>query len=359
MTLYPSDGGAARHVIDVVSGLNPEEWAVDVACLPGSDPWRELEGRQGVVLHPLSGRHGRPKPRDALDWPLLLRLVAAADVVHAHASKAGFLTRLAAAPRGRRRATVFTPHAWGFWAAEGNEARLYLVLERLAARWCRTIVTVSQFERDAGLAAGVGRPEQYRVIHNGIDLGRYGAAPNPVPGRIVMVGRLAPPKRPGLAVRALAEIRRALPKAHLDLVGDGPLRNEVESLAVAQGVREAVRLLGTRKDVPDLLSGAACFLLASDYEGCPLSVLEAMAAGVPVVATAVGGVGELVVDGETGVLVEPGRPDLLAAALEALLREPDRALSMGAAGRARAQARFSRDRMVRETVALYESVASG
>jgi glycosyltransferase involved in cell wall biosynthesis len=170
---------------------------------------------------------------------------------------------------------------------------------------------------------------------------------------------LRQPKRADLAVRALALLSRTRPEATLDVVGNGPLRTELEELADREGMNEAVRFLGVRNDIPELLAGAACMLLASDYEGCPLTVLEAMAAGVPVVATAVGGVPELVVDGETGFLVQPGRPEPIAEALEAVLAEPDRGRAFGAAGRQRARAVFSGERMIRETAALYDEIAAG
>jgi glycosyltransferase involved in cell wall biosynthesis len=352
---YPPDGGVTRHVIDIVSGLDPAAWRVELACPAQSETWLELEGREGVTLHALApGKE--PSPSDLIDLGRLARLVSGADVIHGHASKAGFLTRLAAALRGRNRRAVFTPHAWSFWA-HGPRSRLWLALERRAASWCRTIVAVSEHERDAGVAAGIGRPDQYTVIANGIEPMRFDLAAAPEQGRILMVGRLAPPKRPDLAVRAMAELRRAHPGARLDVVAHGPLRAETEALVRELGLGDTVRLLGKREDVPELLSRAQCFLLTSDYEGCPYSVLEAMAAGVPVVSTRVGGLAELVSDGETGLLADPGSPASVAEALGRILDDPGRASALGEAGRRRVRERFSRERMVRETVSLYESIA--
>jgi glycosyltransferase involved in cell wall biosynthesis len=353
LTVYPPDGGAARHVIELGSGLDPESWEIDLACVPDSEPWHELGERSNVTVHSLGGRHGRPVARDLGDLPMLARLARKADVVHAHSSKAGFLTRLGAAVAGRRRCTIFTPHGWSFWAATGVEARFYLSLERAASHWCRTVVAVSQAEGSAGLGAGIGRPSQYRVIPNGIDLDRFAAPPRPDAGRIAWVGRLAPPKRPDLAVRALALIRGAGQEARLDIVGEGPLRADLEAQVAAEGLGGAVGLLGFRNDVPELLSRSAVFVLVSGYEGCPLSVLEAMAAGVPVVATAVGGIPELVAHGETGLLVESGRPEALAAALDELLSDPARAEALGRAGRERVRERFSREQMLAATSSLY------
>src|SRR5205814_7166410 len=123
--------------------------------------------------------------------------------------------------------------------------------------------------------------------------------------RMVFLARLAPPKAPSLCVQAMAEVVVTHPEARLDIVGDGPLRAEAEALSRELGVTGAVRFLGDRDDVPAQLASAACLVLASGYEGCPLSVLEAMAAGLPVVVTRVGGIDEVVEDGVTGWIVEP------------------------------------------------------
>jgi glycosyltransferase involved in cell wall biosynthesis len=202
--------------------------------------------------------------------------------------------------------------------------------------------------------AGVGQLDQYRIVPNGVDLNRFAGAWSPVPGRILMVGRLAAPKRPDLALRALARVRARVPAAELHLAGDGPLEPEARALARELGIEDAVRFLGRRDDVAALLREAAVALLASDYEGSPLSVIEAMATGVPVVATAAGGVDELVVDGTTGVLAPPRDADALGEALVRVLSDPAAGAAMGAAGKRAAHERLSTERMVAETVALYE-----
>jgi glycosyltransferase involved in cell wall biosynthesis len=311
--------------------------------------WRVLASDPGVRLHPI-GASRRPGPGDALSLWRLLRLARRADVIHAHSAKAGFLGRLAAALAGRRGATVFTPNGWSFWAVRGPERRLYLALERLAARWCRTIVAVSEQERDAGLAAGIGDPSRYALVPNGIDLDRFAGEPDPVPGRALMVGRLAPPKRPDLAVEALARVDGAV----LQLAGEGPLAAPTEELAGRLGVADRVELLGARDDVPALLASASVALVLSDYEGWPYTVMEAMAAGVPVIASRVGGVPELVEDGVTGFVVEPGRAEPVAGALAALVADPERARALGEAGRRRARESLSRETMVARLVELYE-----
>ncbi|OLB82257.1 MAG: hypothetical protein AUI15_38130 [Actinobacteria bacterium 13_2_20CM_2_66_6] len=311
----------ASHVIGLVDGLPPGRFAVDVACPRGSQTWARLQGRDGVELHAIRPHRG-PAPGDTRSWLTLLRLAGRADVVHVHSAKAGFLGRLAAATRGKRGACVFTPHGWSFWAAEGAESRLYVRLERLAAHWCRTIVALSGAERDAGLEEGVGRSEQYRVIPNGVSLERFSLPRAVVRGRILMVGRLAPPKRPDLALRALATVRTRIPEAELLVVGDGLLRPDAERLASDLGLGGAVRFLGHRDDV----------------------------------ATDAGGIRELVQDGHTGA-VAPPEADALAAALEGVLADPARAAEQGAEGRREAASRLSLETMVGSLVALYDEMA--
>ena len=137
------------------------------------------------------------------------------------------------------------------------------------------------------------------------------------------------------------------------LVGDGPLRPAVEKAIVKMGLERKVLFLGIRDDVPQLLAASDVFVLSSDYEGVPLTVLEAMAAGKPVVATAVGGVPELIEDGETGILVPPRNPEALAQGILRLAKDASLRQRMGKAARERAQERFDISRTAREYEALY------
>jgi glycosyltransferase involved in cell wall biosynthesis len=354
----PLDGGVARHVIDIVSCLPRERFTIDVACPRTSDVWAALAGRPGVTLHPISPARA-PSPADLVTLARLLPLARRADVIHAHSSKAGFLARLAALLTGRRRRCLFTPNGWSFWVAGGTAGRLYTMLERLAARWCRTIVAVSVEERTAALERGIGTDDQFVVIPNGIALERFTVPPQPVPGRVVMVGRLAPQKRPDLLVRAFARLCDEFPDARLHIAGDGPLQADVRALVEELGLENVVELLGSRSDIPEILSGAACVALPSAYEGAPYALLEAMAAGAPVVATTVGGIPETIEDGRTGLLVPPGDVDSLTTALRNLLADPPAAAAMGAAAREAAARDYSREKMTLRLVDEYVAAAAG
>jgi glycosyltransferase involved in cell wall biosynthesis len=351
----PLGEGVPQHVLDLLSELNRERFEVRVACPRASTLWKALDREGGVLLHDLTAARG-PAWTDVRSLLTLVRLVRSADLVHAHSAKAGFLARLAALVTRRTRRVIFTPHAWSFWAADGVAAGGYRALERVTARWCRKILVVSAAEREAGLAAHIGTAGQYRVVPNGVRLERFALPRRPVGGRVVSVGRLAPQKRPDLLVRAAASLRDRGTSFQLHLVGDGPERPRVQALVDELGLADQVVLLGNRSDIPELLAEAACFALASDYEGCPISILEAMAAGVPVVATHVGGVPELVEDGRTGRLVRPGDADALATAVAELLADDELLRRFGEEARRVATERFSTTRMAVEIQGVYAEV---
>jgi glycosyltransferase involved in cell wall biosynthesis len=249
-------------------------------------------------------------------------------------------------------------HGWAFEAYSGPASWAYLWADRLAGRCTTVTICVAEHERSKGVRARTCRSGQTVVIRNAVDVA---AAPRArLDGgrpRLVTVGRLKAPKDFATLVRAFA----ALPSNSFEalIVGDGPERPVVEAEVERLGLGRAVRLLGERQDVPALLAGSDVFVLSSASEGLPLSVEEAMAAGLPVVASAVGGVPEVVVEGETGFLVPPGDVDRLAAALGRLLADPSLRRRMGASGRARAEALFDLAAFRRAHVDLYRRELAG
>lgn len=350
----PLDAGVPRHVLDIVDELDAQVFNVTVACPPQSVLWEQLVGRKEVRLYPFT-RHREPHASDVAWLLKLLPLVRRSDVIHAHSSKAAWLARASALFAGRRSSCVVTPHAWSFWALSGWRRRTVEALERVAAHACAAIVVVARHEQHEGLRLRIGRAEQYRLIPNGIDLRRWTGDRSPDPNLVLMVGRLVPQKRPELAVHALALARRQRPAMRLAIAGGGPLEHPLRVLTAALGVDEAVVLLGPRHDVPDLLARASIVLVTSTYEGCSLVILEAMAAGVPVVAVRIGGIDEVVEDGVTGLLCN-ARPEDIAAALVLLFDHPAMAQRLGDEARRRAWQRHGRHDMALALAALYESL---
>ena len=257
-----------------------------------------------------------------------------ADVVHTNSSKAGIVGRIAARRAGVDR-VVHTVHGWPFHDHQrAAVAHVWKALERRTAPLADRLVVVADADRVKGLAAGIGRPDQYETVRSGLELSLYAAdaavraavrAELGLPQDAVVLGavnRLSQQKDPLSLLRAVAVPLRRNPNARLLLVGDGPLRPAVEALVTELGLSAQVVAVGLRTDVPQLLAAMDVFVSASLWEGLPRTVLQAMATGLPVVATAVDGIIDVVVDGQTGLLAEPGQPAELGAAVLRVLEEP-------------------------------------
>jgi glycosyltransferase involved in cell wall biosynthesis len=175
---------------------------------------------------------------------------------------------------------------------------------------------------------------------------------------LVCVARFAPQKNHDLLVSAFAKGPASDPRAHLVLAGQGVLRAQLQIRVNQLGLTNRVHFLGLRTDIPDVLGAADIFVLSSDYEGNPLSVIEAMAAGLPIVSTAVGGVPELLQNGREGFIVQPGNADGLSEAMVTLLKDSDLRRTMGRAAALRAKAKFDVSAMVRAYEELYEEVSA-
>jgi glycosyltransferase involved in cell wall biosynthesis len=197
------------------------------------------------------------------------------------------------------------------------------------------------------------------TVHNGMpDIpSRLRADPSRTPARLIMVARFGPQKDHPTLLRALAGLQDH--PWELDLVGEGPLIQNMQAVAARLGIGSRIRFLGQRRDVEQLLAAAQISLLVSNWEGFPLSILEAMRAGLPVVASAVGGVAESVRDGETGYLVPRGDEECLRDRIRQLLLSPDLRVRMGISGRTRFEKDFTLEHFVSRTVAVYRNVLAG
>jgi glycosyltransferase involved in cell wall biosynthesis len=331
-------GGAQTYVAALLPAL-VERFDVTVAAY-GPGPLRETAERSGSAFVALRHLRRSVSPwRDTRALVELVRLMGRVqpDIVHLNSSKAGIVGRIAAAV-ARVPVCVFTVHGWSYAPYRGPLRALYRLLERALAPLASTIVCVSDHDASAANGRAV-------VIRNAVDLA---AIPRAMPvasaPSIVSVGRLKEPKDFPTLRRALESIERNGWRAVV--AGEGPQRADLEG--------GPLELLGERDDVPELLAVSDVFVLSSRSEGLPMSVIEAMAAGLPVVASAVGGVPELVIDGETGVLVPPGDARALASALRRLLADPELRRQMGDAGRRRAEQLFDLQRFHREHLELYE-----
>ena len=366
-------GGAQENTMLTADMLPRERFAVDVLSGPQTGPEGSLIEEvcaRGIPLtiEPTLVREINPL-KDLRALLALYRHIRRGRyaIVHTHSSKAGILGRWAAR-LARVPLIVHTVHGWGFHDRQHILVRHCLIwLERLTAPITDRLIAVSPRNIETGLDAGIGRPEQYVTIRSGIELQRFmrsGVSRHlareklGIPDDAPVVGtvtRLSPQKAPLDTVRAMAIVAQELPEARFVLVGDGPLRRQVERLVGELGLRRRVILTGLRRDVPQLLSAFDVFILSSLWEGLPRVLPQAMAAGLPIVATDADGNAEAVVEGVNGYLVSRGDVASLAERVVRLLREPIQRSRMGQAGRERVM-EFGARRMVQDIAALYEGL---
>jgi glycosyltransferase involved in cell wall biosynthesis len=350
-------GGAQIHILDLLRGFRR---AVDPVVAVGEegfflDAVRKL-GIPAFVLpnlvHPITPLKDS---RAILDTARLIRKVKAA-IVHAHTSKAGIVGRLAARVAGVP--AVFTAHTWCF--AEGTSLKWRLVgipAERFAGFWSSAIINVSEANRRLAVSHRISDHKRMVTIWNGIPDTPHRSRPD-APGHphIVMVARFVEQKDQSLLLQAFAKLDRP---AKLSLVGDGPKLEAVQAEAGELHLRDRVEFLGRRSDVAKILAGANIFALATKWEGLPLSILEAMRAGLPVIASDVGGVREAVTDGETGFVVESGDAGGLEQRLATLVQDSSLRKRFGAAGRSRYESNFTLEQMLSKTLTVYQMAALG
>jgi glycosyltransferase involved in cell wall biosynthesis len=290
-------------------------------------------------------------------WTLIRRLAnllrrERIDIVHTHNTYAHFYGTAAAKLAGVR-TVVNTQHGRG--CGERWKDR---VLFRSANRWTQRVVGVSEDAARLCRAQDPRSAERIVTILNGIDLNRFTYHGPADTLTAISVARLSPVKDFPTLLRGVAKARPQIPEFRLQIVGDGQERAKLEQLAAELQITDVVTFLGERSDVPALLKQAGFFVSSSKTEGISLTVLEAMAVGLPVLTTSVGGNPEIVDDSRTGRLVEPLNPDAIATGLVAMCRDRARWREMGEAGRKRVEERFEIRTMIRNYEALYAELTT-
>ena len=375
-------GGAQENTMLTADLLDPDRWDVDVISGPQTGAEgsliEEVRARGvSLTIEPNLVREVNPL-KDLLALLALYRHIRRGRyaIVHTHSGKAGMLGRWAAWSAGVP-VIIHTVHGWSHHERQHPLVRrFYILLEQLTAPITDKLIVVSPRNTEKGLADHIATPEKYVTIRSGIDLENFRHPERPreavraelgIPSDAPVVGtvtRLSAQKAPLDFVSAAAQVAQQRPDAHFVVVGDGPLRAEVEAEIAARDLTERVHLTGLRRDVPDLMHSFDIFALSSLWEGLPRVLPQAMAAGLPIVATAVDGNAEAVVaplpfsnrsvsDGVNGFLTPPGNPQAFADALLNLLTDPKLATRMGQAGLDRVD-EFSACKMVRDIAALYE-----
>ena len=359
----PTPAGQTTHVLSLARGLDRRRIDVTVVLPENLRGAVAALRAAGVQIVPLPLRKLAWPPRAVVSMASLIRQ-RPVDIVHVHSQEAGLPARVVARVAGARH-IIYTPQVLDIRRARYHW--LYVLVERALARITDVIVSVNTSDQERLINWGIS-PSKIETIPNGVDLSAHGAA-NDLGGLrrsvgldesrplVMQVGRLSVQKDPMAFVEGTARVILQRSDAEVALVGEGPLRNAVATRVREVDLVDHVHLLGWRDDAIQLMAAADVVTLTSRWEGLPHVLLEAMAWSRPIVATAVNGCAEVVVDGETGYLVEPADTVRWADRVIELLDDPAKAALMGRRGRVRVKERYSLREMVARVEELYLQVA--
>ncbi|MGH2351680.1 MAG: glycosyltransferase family 4 protein [Chloroflexota bacterium] len=370
-------GGTKRHLADLSAGLRAIGWDVEVACPRVRDQahgdvsfWDDLQAA-GVPAHELPMRRS---PVAGTNAAAVLKLAALLcrgryAIVHAHSSIAGAVARPAALLCPPRPKVVYTPHGFAFLTPEGaGRRRLYLGIERALGRVTDRLIAVSPTEAEAAVSHRIVPAARVVTIPLGIVAGEFPSPERAAEVRrregwddapvVGTVARMTPQKDPSTWLRTAARLAEIRPDVRFVWVWGAELEEAVRREASKLRLDSRLRFLGYRPDARDLIAAFDVFLLTSRFEGLPYTVIEALASATPVVATDVVGTRDVVRHSKTGLLAQPGDPEALAAHVARLLDAPAEARRLAAAGQRDVLSRFSVERMVERTAALYREVCA-
>jgi glycosyltransferase involved in cell wall biosynthesis len=367
-------GGAQENTMYTAALLDKTRFLVDVISGPqtGSEgSLIETTRNLGVNLEILPDLVREINPWKDLSalWQLFIRMkMGHYRIVHTHSSKAGILGRIAAKLAGIP-VIIHTVHGWSFHGQMSPARRcIYVLLERFTASFSDAMIVVAQVDIQKGLENRIGKPDQYNLIRSAIPLEVFNPSDQdrtgirqelgiplnvPVMGNI---GRFSPQKNPLDWIRIAKRVVDAIPDCYFLLVGDGPLRGQVERLIADLKIEDRTVLTGLRRDVPRMLAAMDLFLLTSLWEGLPRVIPQAMAMGIPVVANQVDGNVEVISHGETGYLCRPGDLTEMTRYCEILLKDPLLSRTMGERGRKLVLSEFDLTDMVTQIEDLYQGL---
>jgi len=358
-----SRAGAARLVFDLAV-RNRDSLETEVVCLDQEGPLADQLREQGIDIHP-TRRH------EGIDLTQIVRISRIIKnfrphVVHCHQYTPFFYGTLASM-WARSGQVLFTEHGRHYPDIVSSKRRFF---NRFLLTRTSGVTAVCDFSRRR-LVENEGIPfGRIEVVYNGVDVSRFARTKDPIGYRlrfdlpenarvIVQVGNFRKVKDQTTAIQAFQKVREQDSQACLIFVGDGPDLNECRQLAQTLKVDHAIRFLGQRDDIPEILAGADIMLMTSLSEAHSVSLLEGMATRLPIVATKVGGIPETIVDNQTGFLAEPKNADALARSLLMLLKDADLRDRMGQAGFNRVLSQFQQTTMHEKYLSIYHRLAEG
>lgn len=352
ITRMDTVGGAQIHVRDLASSLKEAGHSVYVVTGGTTTIYEEL-----TIIHCTSLIRNLNVVADIhafLEIRSILKKIRP-DVMATHSSKAGIIGRLAG--WSLRIPTLFTAHGWSFTeGVVGKKKKMYRMIERLIGRISDGVITVSAYDEKLAITHKVLPPEKIKTIHNGVRETVHARVSRHSSDRLtmVMVARFAAPKQQLALLKALTKMQQY--EWEMVFAGEGPLLQQAQQFVESVGLNERVQFLGNCHDITAILQKSDVFILLSDWEGLPLSILEAMQCGLPIIASDVGGVSEAVRQSENGYIILPKDEGELVAKLSLLVTNPTLRLKMGQQSRMLYEKHFTFEQMYEKTFAYYEEI---
>ncbi|WP_377887634.1 glycosyltransferase family 4 protein [Alkalihalobacillus sp. R86527] len=360
ITHWDNIGGAQIHVRYLARSLVLDGHSVYL-LVGGKNPPFIMKDEYGIEVLKIENLDREINP--IKDWRSLKELKESLrkiqpDLLTIHSSKAGLLGRLVA--DSLEVPVIFTAHGWSFTEGIQTGKRIiYIIAEKLGSLLSSKVITVSDYDRKLALSHKIATPLNIQTIHNGVvDVSNeLYANPENHPPRLTMIARFQEQKDHATLINALSGLRHL--EWELSLIGNGPLLENIKKLVAKNNLDNRVHFLGEREDVEMQLSNSQALLLISKWEGLPLSILEGMRAGLPVIASDVGGVSEVLHNGENGYLIPRNGVDELRNSLEEIITDPILRKTLGDNGRKHYEENFTYELMYKKTFDVYsEAVKS-
>lgn len=354
-------GGAQTHLMEVVHYMHRA--GHDVSVITGTTGWLTNElaaiGVDYEIFPDLVREINPTKDIKTINYICHILEVKQPDIIHCHSSKAGIVGRIAGAIKNIP--AVFTAHGWAFTSGVSLAKRIiYAAIEHMMLGITKRVICVSEFDRQLAKRWFVHNYNKIVTVHNGIVDKTFNSdivREHHLPLNLVSVARFSHQKNNMELIRAVEQINKLYSGSlQLNMVGDGPLLSEAQAYVESHKLEGDVHFLGSRTDVDDILNQNDIFCLISNYEGLPISIIEAMRAEMPIIASDVGGVNELVQDGVNGFLIPRGNISELVEKLKCILEHKELIKFMGEASRKIYEEEYTADRMNQKILSEYNEV---
>lgn len=354
-------GGAQTHLMEVVRYMHYA--GHDVLVVTGTTGWLTNEltaiGVDYEILPDLVREINLPKDIKTINSICHILEDKQPDIIHCHSSKAGIVGRIAGAIKNVP--AVFTAHGWAFTSGVSPAKRImYASIEHMMLGITQKVICVSEFDRQLAKRFFLHNYNRIVTVHNGIVDKTFNndiVSEHSLPLNLVSVARFSHQKNNMELIRAVEQINKLCScSLQLNMVGDGPLLSEAQAYVTSHKLENTVHFFGSRTDVDDILNQNDIFCLISNYEGLPISIIEAMRAGMPIIASDVGGVNELVQDGVNGFLIPRGNISELVEKMKYILDHKELIKFMGEASRKIYEEEYTADRMNQKIISVYNEI---